>query len=152
MSSNERFYTSRRQSIITALVNVTQTIDGTGTFLTDLGGNVSPRLLFWDEVENFPSVHYNAGSETREYHGNGHKERFLSVTARCYVSEENAVEALDALLEDLETVLEENAQLYYYDKLGTKQRIKQITIISIDTDEGVLEPLGVAEVLFQVQY
>ena len=29
---------------------------------------------------------------------------------------------------------------------------QQITVISIDTDEGVLEPLGVGEILIEVRY
>jgi hypothetical protein len=59
---------------------------------------------------------------------------------------------LDKLLEDVETVLEENSNLEYYDKRQSPQRAHQITIISIDTDEGVLEPIGVGEILIQVQY
>ena len=113
---------------------------------------VSPRLKFWDEVEEFPAIHINAGSETREYQGGGYKDRFLNLTIRCYVNQEDAVDALDELLEDVETVLEENSSFRYYDRMGLKQQTQQITIISIDTDEGVLDPLGVAEVLIEVRY
>jgi hypothetical protein len=126
--------------------------NGTGKFLTDVAQNVSPRLKFWDEVEEFPAVHLNAGSETREYQGGGYKDRFLSVTLRCYVQDEDAVLALDELLEDVETVLENNSRLAYADRTGTTQYTQQITIVSIDTDEGVLEPLGVGEVNIEVRY
>lgn len=148
----ERTYTTRRQSIITALVDVIKGIDGSGDYLTNLYENVSPRLLFWDEVEDFPAVHLNAGSETREYQGNGYKDRFMSVTVRCYVNEEDAPTALDKLMEDVETVLETNARLAYIDKTGVTQYTQQISIISIDSDEGVLEPLGVGEMLIEVRY
>ena len=114
--------------------------------------NVSPRLKFWDEVEEFPAIHLNAGSETREYQGGGHKTRYLSVTIRCYVQAEDSVEALDELLEDVETVIEDNSRLKYKDRNNADQYTQQITIISIDTDEGVLEPLGVAEMLIEVRY
>jgi hypothetical protein len=147
-----RTYTSRRQGIITALTLLAKQIDGTGDYLTDLKNNVQPRLLFWDEIEEWPAIHFNAGSETREYQGGGYKDRFLSVTARCYVNEEDSVNALDALLEDLETVIEEGSRLQYLDKKGVTQTVQDITIISIDTDEGVLDPLGVAEVLLEVRY
>ena len=86
-----RDYTTRRQSIVNALVTQLKTINGTGNFLTNVNNNVSPRLKFWDEVEDFPAVHLNAGSETREYQGAGYKDRFLSITIRCYVNEEDAV-------------------------------------------------------------
>ena len=147
-----RAYTTRRLGIITALVDKLKTINGAGAFLTDLGENVSPRLKFWDEVEEFPAIHLNAGSETREYQAGGYKDRFLSVTVRCYVQAEDAVEALDELMEDVETVLEENSRLKYKDRNNTDQYTQQITIVSLDTDEGVLEPLGVGEMLIEVRY
>lgn len=147
-----RDYTSRRSNIIEALVTKLKDINGAGQFLVDLDGNVFPRLLFWDEVEDFPAVHLNAGSETRQYQGGGYKDRFLSVTIRCYVNEEEAQEALNALMEDVETVLEENSSLQYSDKQNNLFRTQQISVISIDTDEGVLEPLGVGEMLIEVRY
>lgn len=147
-----RDYTTRRQSIVGALVTKLKEINGTGSYLTNLYENVHPRLKFWDEVEEFPAVHMNAGSESREYQGGGYKDRFLSVTIRCYVNEEDAVDALDKLLEDVETALESNSTLTYYDRAGTEQSTHQITIVSIDTDEGVLEPYGVGEILIEVRY
>ena len=147
-----RDYTTRRQSIVNALVTQLKTINGTGAFLTNLNNNVSPRLKFWDEVDDFPAVHLNAGSETREYQGGGYKDRFLSVTIRCYVNEDDSVTALDKLLEDVETVLESDTQLSYTDRQGNTQSVQQITISSIDTDEGVLDPLGVGEILIEVRY
>ena len=94
-----RTYTTRRSGILQALANKLKAIDGTGDYATNLFENVSPRLLFWDEVTDFPAVHLNAGQETREYQGGGYKDRFLQVTVRCYVNEEEAQDALSALLE-----------------------------------------------------
>jgi hypothetical protein len=147
-----RDYTSRRSRIVAALVTKLKTINGTGAFLTNVYNNVEPRLKFWDEVEDFPAIHLNAGSETREYQAGGLKTRFLGVTVRCYVNEEDAQEALAKLLEDVETVIESNNQLEYTDNLGVSQCTQQITIVSISTDEGVLEPLGVAEMEIEVRY
>ena len=147
-----RDYTTRRLGIIEGFVDKLKDIDGSGTYLTDVGLNVHPRLKFWDEVEEFPAIHLNAGSETREYQGGGYKDRFLSVTVRCYVQAEDAVLALDELLEDVETVLEDNSRLAYKDRNNATQYTQQITIVSIDTDEGVLEPMGVGEMLLEVRY
>jgi len=148
----ERDYTTRRQSITNALVDALKGINGTREYLTDIGDEVSPRLKFWDEIEVFPAIHLNASGETRTYQGGGYKDRFLNITIRCYVNEEDAVSALDALLEDVETALEENSRLRYIDRRGAVQYTHQITIISIDTDEGVLDPLGVGEVVVEVRY
>ena len=148
----ERIYTTRRLAIVEALVEKLKEIDGTDKYLTNLFQQVSPRLKFWDEVEEFPSVHLNAGSETRQYQAGGYKDRFLSITLRCYVNEEDAVAALEKLMEDIETVLEESSRLEYTDSRGAAQYTQLITIVSIDTDEGVLEPYGVGEMLIEVRY
>jgi len=150
--STERIYATKRNYIATAIAEKLKDIDGTGEFLTNVYRNVSPRLLFWDEVTEFPAVHLNAGSETRRYQAGGYKDRFLTVTVRCYIQEENAPEALGKLLEDVETVLEQATGLNYFDSKGKQHTIKQITIMSIDTDEGVLEPLGVGEMALEVHY
>jgi hypothetical protein len=68
------------------------------------------------------------------------------------VQEDDAVAALDALLEDVETVLENNSRLEYKDRNNKTLYTQQITVASIDTDEGVLEPLGVGEMLIEVRY
>ena len=147
-----RIYASRRKRIIDALVTKLKTINGQGAFLSDLGENVHPRMKFWDEVDEFPALHLNAGSETREYQTAGVRDRFLSVTVRCYVQDEDAQEALNELMEDVETVIEDNSRLTYTDKMNNVFYTQQITVISIDTDEGVLEPLGVGEILLEVRY
>jgi hypothetical protein len=147
-----RDYVSKRSNIIEALVTALKTINGSGQFLTDLNNNVSGRLKFWDEVEDFPAVHLNAGSETREYQGGGFKDRYLSVTIRIYIQEEDAQVKLNEVMEDIETVIETNSNLQYTDKLNTVYNVHQMSVVSIDTDEGVLEPLGVGEMLIEVRY
>jgi len=147
-----RTYTTRRLGIVEALVEKLKEINGTGGFLANVDENVSPRLKFWDEVEEFPALHLNAGSETREYQAGGYKDRFLSLTIRCYVQAEDAVQALDELMEDVETVLEDNSRLAYTNRQGGTEYTQQITLVSIDTDEGVLEPMGVGEILLEVRY
>tara|TARA_B100000497_G_C7691695_1_gene420817 strand:+ start:1586 stop:2041 length:456 start_codon:yes stop_codon:yes gene_type:complete len=148
-----RTYTSRRANILQALALSLKNIDGSGAFLSDLANNVETRLKFWDEVVEFPAIHLNAGPETRTYQAGGYKDRFLSVTLRCYVSdEEDATEALNVLMEDVETVLEDNSRLKYYDAMNNEYHTQQITIVSIITDEGVLEPLAVGEIQIEVRY
>lgn len=147
-----REYTSRRMAIVAALAEKLKTIDGTGSFRSNLASNVSDRLLFWDEVKDFPAVHLNAGTETRAYQGGGYKDRFLALTVRIYVQEENATYALEKVIEDVETVLEDNSRLAYVDQDGVTQYTQQISILRIETDEGVLDPIGVAEISCEVRY
>lgn len=148
----ERDYTSRRMAIVTAIGDKLKLIDGNAPYRTDLYENVLPRLKFWDEVQDFPAVHVSAGAETRQYQGGGYKDRFFTVTIRVYVQEENAVFALEKLFEDIETVLEQNSRLAYIDGDENTQYTHQITIVSIDSDEGALEPYGVGEIICEVRY
>ena len=148
----ERLYATRRFAILDALVDKLKGINDSGDFLTDVFDNVHPRLKFWDEVDTFPAIHLNAGAETREYQGGGYRDRYLTITVRAYVKDTDAVKALDELLEDIETVIETNSRLMYRDRSGNPQYTHQISIIRIDTDEGVLEPLGVGEMSLEVRY
>jgi hypothetical protein len=65
---------------------------------------------------------------------------------------DDVILALEELLEDVETVLEDNDPLTYTDSTGLSQSTAKTTILSVDTDEGVLEPLGVGEVIVEIQY
>ena len=150
--TSPREVTSRRIAIVDALVEKLEEIDGSGNYRTDLNGNVSRRLRFWDEVDEFPAIHVSAGSETREYLGAQNKTRFMNLTLRCYVNDENSVEALEGLMEDVETVLDTHSRLRYVDRKYDFQYTQLITVLSLDTDEGVLEPLGVGEIVCEVRY
>ena len=55
-------------------------------------------------------------------------------------------------MEDIETVIEENSRLEYSDSQNNTFNTQQITIVSINTDEGVLEPLAVGEIDIEVRY
>jgi hypothetical protein len=147
-----RDYTTRRMAIVKALEDKLKLIDGNTPYRTNLFSNVLPRLKFWDEVQDFPAVHVSAGAETRQYQGAGYKDRFLTLTIRVYVQEENAVFALEKLFEDIETVIETNSMLEYIDQDGNTQATHMISILSIDSDEGALEPLGVGEIICEVRY
>ena len=151
-SSLARKHTTRRRAIVEALAQELEQINGTPPFRTSVQ-QVERRLKFWDEVSEFPTIHVGAGAETREYDGGGFRFRFLRLTIRCYVSDDNdVIEALEELLEDVETVLEDKDPLTYYDSTGASQSTVQTNIITVDTDEGVLEPLGVGEITVEIRY
>jgi len=151
-ASLARKHTTRRRAIVEALATELEQINGTPPFRTAVS-NVERRLKFWDGVNEFPTIHIGAGTETREYDGGGFRFRFLRITIRCYVSDDNdVIEALEELLEDVETILEDKDPLTYYDSTGASQSTVQTTIGTVDTDEGVLEPLGVGEITIEIRY
>jgi hypothetical protein len=151
-STIARKHTTRRRAIVEALSEKLEGINGSAPFRTSVA-KVERRLKFWDEVDEFPTIHVGAGAETRQYEGAGFRFRFIRITIRCYVSsDDDVILALEELLEDVESVLEDNDPLTYTDSTGASQSTVQTTIATIDTDEGVLEPLGVGEITCEIRY
>ena len=146
-----RSNTTRRSAILNAMAELFEKIDGGDGYKQDLTGAIDTRMQFWDEVDSFPCLHMAAGTETREYYGGGNKWRFLTVTIRIYVNSEDPITELEELLEDVETVIDDAGQFNYSTTEGTKD-VSQVTVISISTDEGALQPLGVGEMIVEIRY
>ena len=143
---------TRRSSIVDALTDKLKLISLDNGYSTDLGGQVFPRLIFWDEISEFPCVCLVAGAETITHQGGGYKDRYLNVILRAYVKEEDSIEALERLLEDIEFIIDNNGRLAYVDSSGVSGTTRDIIITFIDTDQGALAPLGVGEMTLQVKY
>lgn len=141
---------SARSSIITALVDKLKTIDGSETFQSNVFNNVTNKLKFWDEINDFPYICVIPGNETREYLPSDFKWGFLGISLKVYVKGDEPVLELENLLEDIEKVVDENRVLAYGE--SPAERTTEILITSIVTDEGLLAPYGVGEINLQVRY
>lgn len=142
---------TKRISIVTALAEKFKIIDGTGSFKSDLFDNSYPKLKFWDEIQDFPAVYLTAGTEVRQYHPSDFTWAFLNISVKVYVkSESEAQQQLEDLLNDLETVINDNRVLVY--DITNNLSTTEILIQSITTDEGLLAPYGVGEINLQVRY
>lgn len=142
---------SRRTSIVKSLAEVFKTIDGTSPYTSNLTNNSYAKLKFWDEIQDFPAVYVHPTGETRDYLPGGFAWGLLGVCVKVYVkSEEESQEQLEALLSDLETCVDLNRNLVYdaTNQYGTTE----IEIQSITTDEGLLAPYAVGEIILQVRY
>jgi len=138
-----------RGAIVDALVTKLKDIDGTGDYNIDLNTNVTNKLIFWDEVNDFPYVSVTAGNEIREYlPGDSFKWGFLGITIRMYVHDEDPVNELEKVFVDVETVIDANNQLTY----DTSKTTQEMRIQSITSDEGLLAPYGVGEITLEVRY
>lgn len=142
---------TKRTSIVTALAEKFKIINGTAPYNSDLFDNSYPKLKFWDEVQDFPSVYLVAGSETRQYLPGDFTWAFLNVSIKVYVKDESyPQEELEALLNDIETVVNNNRVLVY--DVTNNLSTTEILLQSITTDEGLLAPYGVGEINLQVRY
>ena len=146
-------YRTKRTKIAEALANKIKEIDGNHPFNTNVFDNVQSKMVFLDEIEQYPKVCVVAGDESREYQPAGYKWRFLTLTVRAYVhNEEDAQEELALLLEDIERIIDENDALVYDDTVNPNESTTSLTIESIGTDEGVIRPLGIGEMVVEVRY
>lgn len=143
---------TRRSSIVEALTNKLKTISLANGFSTDLGEQVYSRMKFWDEIQEFPCICLVAGAESIVHQGGGMKDRYLDVTLRAYVNDEDSIATLESLLEDVEIIIDNNGRLAYTDSSGNTNYTRDIILINIDTDQGALSPLGVGEMALQVKY
>jgi hypothetical protein len=139
---------SARSKIVNSLVTLLKDIDGTTGYNSDLFGNVHNRLKFWDEVDDYPSVFINAGAESRDYLPGGFKWAYLNLTIRIYVQDEEPEARLEEIFEDIELIVDNNGNLEY----DTNKTIEDMKILSITTDEGLLNPIGVGEMTLQIMY
>ena len=146
-------YRTGRKKIVEALVEKLKEIDGSHPFNINVFDNVKGKMVFLDEIEQYPKVCVVAGDEEREYQPGGFKWRFLTLTVRAYVQNaEDAQEELALLLEDIERVIDENDALVYDDTIDPNLVTTAITVEGISTDEGVIAPLGIGEMVVTVRY
>lgn len=140
---------NRRSRIITAIVELLKTnLTGQSPYETNLYGNVFGKQIFWDEVTDYPTVCVYSGPETREYQASDFKWGFLTVYMRIYVNDEDSKNILEIAFEDIENLIEDNNNLLY----ETIDLSTDIRLLSISDDEGLLNPLGVGELTFEVRY
>ena len=146
-------YMTARKKIVVALAEKLKEIDGSHPYKTNVFDNVESKLSFLDEIEQYPKVCVVSGDETRQYLPDGFKWRFLIVSVRAYVhDEDDAQETLALLIEDIERIIDESDTLVYDDAVDPKLQTTSMTIQSITTDEGAIAPLGIGEILVEVRY
>ena len=146
-------YRTGRKKIVEALVKKLKEIDGSHPYNVNVYENVKGKMVFLDEIEQYPKVCVVAGDEEREYQPGGFKWRFLTLTVRAYVEHaEDPQEELALLLEDIERVIDENDALVYDDTVDPNLRTTAMTVEGLSTDEGVIAPLGIGEMVVTVRY
>lgn len=139
---------SKRSKIVNKLVEIVNTnLDGV-TYTSNVYDKAENKLTFYDEVDNFPYVSIVAGGENRQYLPSNFKWGFLQVIIRIYVKNEYPQVLLEQILDDLENLIDDNNNLEY----DVGETTELISILSIDTDQGLLTPYGVGEMIIQIQY
>jgi len=146
-------YRTARKKVVDALVKKLNLIDGNHPFNSNTFLNVHSGMVFLDQIQEFPKVCVVAGDETREYQPGEFKWRFLTIDIRVYVEDQDdPQEVLAILMEDIERVIDNNDVLTYDDTVSPNLTTTSLTLQSMSTDEGVLEPLGIGEMTLECRY
>lgn len=150
---SNRVYTTRRNSIVVALKElIKSSLVGSSEYFSRVG-EVHSKIKFFDELTDFPAVFVVAGNESRQYQGAGYKDRYLDIRIMVFVKEDQPLEACERILEDLETLVENNARIsYVVSNTGVTAKTIDISVSSISTDEGALDPISVGEINLIVHY
>ena len=144
---------TKRKKVVDALVEKIKLINGNSPYNSNVSSNVTGRLKFLDEIEQYPAICVVAGDEFREYLPDQFKWRLLDLTIRAYINDNNdAQETLALLIEDIERIIDDNDNLVYDDTVSPSLSTTSLTIGSISTDEGVIAPLGIGEMTLRVRY
>lgn len=143
---------SNRSLIANALVKELQKIDGrtspydySYSFKTDLNSNVFRNYKTIDELNDFPSLVILSGLERRKYQTKGLTEAVVLVKIFVYVYSDEPQSQLSDIIDDVEHVI-------YNMKLDVDLLIQDITVEEIETDLGLLQPYGMAEIFLSVRF
>jgi len=146
-------YRTARKKIAEALVEKIKGINGNSPYNSNVFNNVSSKMVFLDEIEQYPKVCVVTGAETREYQPGEFKWRFLQVSIRAYVKNENdAQEELALLFEDIEKIIDDNDALVYDNTVTPNLSTTNMVIQTLSTDEGALNPLAIGEMTVEIRY
>ena len=147
---------TKRQSIVKAIAEQLKAIDGSGEWITNLHNNVFPRMIFLDEVDDFPTVCLYAGTELREYQTGGFAWRFVDVTIIIYISnQEDPADLLEQTIADIEDRINEVETLTYVENAAAgSNQVVEMKLTSISTDQGAFarDGLAVGEITLEVRY
>lgn len=151
---------SRKRDIIEAIVTSLKLIDGTTetlpnsprspyTFCSNISNNAFNKQEYLDNINDFPSVYcYSISPETRRRIGNAETYCSFLLEIRGYVYGENPILLSADLAQDIQYIID---SMRYRDSTKTLNLVECRTE-SLSTDEGLLEPYGVAEVRALIVY
>lgn len=143
---------SNRQSIVDAFASVTKTqLDGVLDEY-NIYENVFSSNKLTKDIMSFPCITYSPGPESFQYLASGMRWNYLTVYARAYVKGmESPQQELEVLIQKIKNIIDSNTNIPYYVN-NTLMHTTDVTLQEISTDEGLLSPDGIAEVVFVVRY
>lgn len=150
-----------RQSIIRSLANIISDnfVANSPEYSTNVYGNVFSRNMLFADVKEYPTITVSAGPERYEYHPSGLVWADMTAYIRIYESDPEIVEEkLEKAIVDIKKLLALHDNIPYTvqspGELPTPELAHTVetTLLETTTDEGLLKPLGVAELTINIRY
>ena len=145
---------SKRRQIINEIVTALKLIDGgieslpnsprsPYTFCTNINNNAFAKQEYLNTINDFPSVYcYPMSSETRSRIGDAQVFCSFILEIRGYVySDDNSIEVTADLAQDVQYIIDSMKYRPSFKSLN----VTECRVESLSTDEGIMDPYGVAE-------
>tara|TARA_R110002096_G_scaffold107015_4_gene234858 strand:+ start:2540 stop:3010 length:471 start_codon:yes stop_codon:yes gene_type:complete len=148
---------SARSGIAKGLASVIGTsLKGTGIYVNNIYENVTNKVVHFDDIQDFPYISVTPGPESREDMPSNFTWATITMYIRIYVeNNEDAQGELESLISDIENVVDTHLNLSYNVTTSQGLEIRNTvdnSIITITTDEGLLDPNALGEVVLEVRY
>lgn len=148
---------SARSGIPTAFVEeIKAKFNGTGDYVTNIYDSVTNKTTHFDLVQNFPFISVTPGPENREVMPSLFTMAELTLYFRIMVNNPNDAQGeLETIISDLETLIDASNAIQYehLTPSGTQTgRTISADITNITTDEGLLDPYAMGEVVVLIKY
>ncbi len=143
---------SNRQSIVEAFTTATKDFLNGVNDPYNIYGNVFSTNMLAKDIVSYPCITFSPGPERFQYLPSGLRWNFLTMYSRVYVKGvEEPQQELEVLIQKIKNIIDSNTNIPYY--VGnTLMHITDCTLDEISTDEGLLAPDGIAEIVFVVRY
>ena len=109
-------------------------------------GNITRRLAFIHEVNDYPAISFSTPTERRVHYGDGRKLGQLDLRVRAHVYGENSNELAETLARSIEDAVDVFARSHF------DLDLYEARVFSLRTDEGLYEPVGIADLDIEITY
>ena len=133
---------TRRKQIINGLV-------------TELGqapdvdaSNVFRHFKYLEEINDFPTVCLNPGTESREELGANRRLGSIGISLRGYVFGENNIDTAEIFAQNVESKVDS----FSANVAAKANGVSDARVVSFRTDEGLFQPYGIADLEVEILY
>lgn len=148
---------SVRSGISKAFVDkIKLNLNGTGDYVTNIYDSVTNKTTHFDMVQNFPFISVTPGPENRQVMPSLYTEAELTLYFRILVNNQNDAQGeLELIISDLETLIDASNGIQYEHLTPSgiqTGRTISADITNITTDEGLLDPYAMGEIVVLIKY